>query len=592
MNRLRQLIHEIHRRTLWQVLLIYVGASWLVLSVVDTLGGAWNLPSWFPSFAFALLLLGLPIVLATAFVQEGGPHRYAARDAETGEVPAPTSRLFTWRNAFGGGVLAFALWGVVAAGWVLFGGGTRGAFEGEENASVEQSVAVLPFVNMSGDPENEYFSDGITEELLNALAQIPDLRVPARTSSFAFKGQNIPVGRIADTLNVVHILEGSVRRDGERVAITAQLVNAETDTHLWSETFERDLDDIFAIQREIATAIAEQLQITLSGEDRETLVADATESAEAHEAYLRGRYLLEQRTQESLENAIQDFTRATELDPEYAEAFAGLADTYVLQASFLWIPDVRDFRERTQLGLAASERATELAPDLGMAFPSRGFGLWNLGEWEAAERAFQEGIRLNPQYALTHQWYGLLLFTTGREEEGVAEARRAVDLDPLYRQGYRNLAWALEAASRLEEAADVYEELVSLAPDWWVGWNNYAALLMQKGDWDASVAAGLEAARLVGYDVEDAEGAFRAMVRYMQTGEPQMAEVPDDWVGDDITVFYARTGQPDRALENIEESVRSGRIGVTALNYAMGFPASLVEQPGFQILMGEAGIIQ
>ena len=284
MERLRQLIHEIHRRSLWQVLGIYLVASWAVLQVVDTLVGTLGLPEWFPPLALALLLVGLPIVLATAFVQEGVSGREGVdTDIIAPADASPASGLFTWRNALGGGVLAFALWGVVATGWVLFGGGLG---SGEAPASIERSIAVLPFVNLSNDPDNEYFSDGITEELLNALAQLPGLRVPARTSSFAFKEQNIPIQQIADALGVAHILEGSVRRAGDRVLITAQLVDAQTDSHLWSDTFERELVDIFAVQREIAIAITDQLQITLSGGQRETLVASITESLEAYDLYL------------------------------------------------------------------------------------------------------------------------------------------------------------------------------------------------------------------------------------------------------------------------------------------------------------------
>ena len=212
MERLRQLIHDVHRRSLWQVLGIYVVASWAVLGGIGTLGDVLALPEWFSPLALALLIVGLPIVLATAFVQEGGP----GRESEDEEVVAPpvdapsggASSLFTWRNAFGGGVLAFALLGFVGTGWILFGGGLGTP---DAPTSVEQSVAVLPFDNMSGDPDNEYFSDGITEELLNALAQIPDLRVPGRTSSFAFKGQNLRNQQIADTLGVAHILGGHVK---------------------------------------------------------------------------------------------------------------------------------------------------------------------------------------------------------------------------------------------------------------------------------------------------------------------------------------------------------------------------------------------
>ena len=328
-NPLKKLIGEIHRRSLWQVLGIYVVGGWIAFEVVQTLTEGLGLPTWFPALALVLLIVGLPIVLSTAFIQQGGPAQAPPPVSITTmdelypvavERSMP-SRIFTWKKAILGGVGAFVLLIGVGVGWVMFGDRT-GSSVVEAPTSIEQSVAVLPFVNMSGDPDNEYFSDGITEELLNALAQLPGLRVPGRTSSFAFKGQNLTIQQIADTLNVAHVLEGSVRRSGETVLITAQLVDAQSDTHLWSDTFERELEDIFAIQREIALAIVDQLQVTLAGNQRETLVADATENPEAHETYLRGRYLWNQRTYGSLRNAITEFQRAVDLDPDYAEAYS------------------------------------------------------------------------------------------------------------------------------------------------------------------------------------------------------------------------------------------------------------------------------
>jgi TolB-like protein len=458
---------------------------------------------------------------------------------------------------------------------------------------VQPSVAVLPCVNMSGNPDNEYFSDGITAELINALGQIRDLRVPARISSFAFKGQNVPIRQMADALDVVHVVDCSVRRDARRVLITAQLVDARTDTQLWSDSFERELTDIFAIQREIATTIADRLQITLTGEARSRLVIDATESPQAYEAYLRGRYLLEIRSPETrLEGAIEQFQRATELDPGYAEAYAGLADAYVLQAAFGWLEDFDDFRVRTQLGLTASNRATDLDPELGIAFPSRGFGLWNLGEWEAAEAAFQEGIRLNPQYALTRQWYGLLLFTTGRVEEGVRQAELAVELNPLYPQAYRNLAWGLTAAGRTDEAIEVTEELIALDPTFSLGWDYHGQLLLWHGDPEGALAAQLEAASLGGYDVDGYEEVLRAAVRFVRTGEPQTIPVPAGLTRQVTEGLYVNTGQFDEALEMFETDLEAGSIGVTAYQRVTWWAATpLVDDPRYRALLEEAGIV-
>ena len=594
-NPIKRLIAEIHRRSLWQVLGIYLVGGWVAYQVVQSLTEGLGLPEWFPALAVVLLIIGLPIVLATAFIQQGGPaHATPPVSVTTMDelypVPAERSvpsRLLTWKKAILGGVGAFALWGVLAAGWVLLGGRPGGS-TGPSPTSIDQSVAVLPFVNMSGNPDNEYFSDGITEELLNALAQLPGVRVPARTSSFAFKGQNIPIQDIAESLGVANVLEGSVRRDGERVLITAQLVEAGSGFHIWSDTYERELEDIFAIQREIATAIAGQLQIALSGEQQTQLVAEATESTEAYEEYLRGRYLLEQRTEESLLNAITEFQQAIDLDPDYAEAYAGLADSYVLGASFGWLPD---YRGSIDLGLTASRRAKELDPALGMALPSRGFGLWNLGEWDEAELAFQEAIRLSPQYAPAHQWYALLLLTTGRVDEGVIEAERAVELDPVYRQAHRNLTWALEAAGRIEDAIQRSREMLELAPDWPIGWDNYALLLLGNGYHEEGLEAGLESVRLLGGDVDLAREMFQAVIRYAETGEPQtISELPDWWYAQGLAWLYANLGQPDRALDLIETELQAGQVGLTALSHATGSFKLLGDDPRYQALLEEAGI--
>ena len=404
-------IREIHRRGLWQVLGIYLLGSWFVYQVVQSLTEGLGLPDWFPAFAVVFLLLGFPVVLATAFVQEGGPGhhaedapREAPAEGEPAVQPTVPSRLLTWRNALLGGLSALALVGAAALGSIFFGGGTSSGAEAP--TSIEQSVAVIPFVNMSGDPDNEYFSDGITEELLNALAQLPGLRVPGRTSSFAFKGQNITIRQIADTLDVAHVLEGSVRRDEDRVLITAQLVEAETDTHLWSDTFERELEDIFAIQREIATAIVDQLQIALSGDQEARLVAEGTESPEAHEAYLRGRYLWNQRTAQSLGASIEQFQQAIGLDSDYGEAYAALAESSLLLEFYTPEGTLRAVYDQA---LAAARRAVDLAPGLGMAHTSLGMVLLRSGEWESAEQEHERAIEPSPGYATGHQRYAAFL---------------------------------------------------------------------------------------------------------------------------------------------------------------------------------------
>ena len=586
-NPLKRLIREIHRRSLWQVLGIFLLGGWVAFEVVQTLTEGLGLPEWFPALAVVLLIIGLPVVLATAFVQEGGPGHDAEEVASpTADAPTGAPALFTWRNAILGGVAALTLLTGVGVGWILFGGGLNTR---EAPTSIEQSVAVLPFVNMSGDPDNEYFSDGITEELLNALAQLPDLRVPGRTSSFAFKGQNITIQQIADTLNVAHVLEGSVRRDGDRVLITAQLVDAQTDTHLWSDTYERELDDIFAIQREIATAIADQLQVTLSGDNQRQLATEATSNVEAHEAYLRSRYFWNQRTEASLRSAITEFQRAVDLDPSYAEAYSGLADSYLLVDVYTATAEDVDYRTNLGQGLNAAREAVRLAPDLGMASTSLGWGLWNVGEWESAEGAFERAIELSPGYATAHHWYGVFLNTSGLHSEAVAQNRQALELDPISRIISSDLGMSLWRAGRTEEAIEQFRETIRLAPGWATGWRHLSDVLLESGEYDEGLEAYVSSARLLNRDIQSARDAYQAMIRYRETGEPQMLS-DLDWNPLDMIRLYAQTGQADPAIGLFGNLVRQGAYG-RASTFHWGYISDpLGDDPRYQALLEEAGI--
>ena len=587
---LKRIVREIHRKSLWQVLGIYVVASWGVLSVVDTLGGALNLPDWFPSVALGLLIVGLPVVLATAFVQDGGQDGAAgdldlARDS-TDVAGVGASGLFTWRNAGLSGVGAFALLGFVGTGWVLFGGGIGDTTD--DDPTIERSVAVLPFVNMSGDSNNEYFSDGITEELLNALAHLPDLRVPGRTSSFAFKDGGLTIRQIADTLDVAHVLEGSVRRQGETVLITAQLIDAQTDAHLWSDTFERELTDIFAIQREIATAIADQLQVSLSGAEQARLVGEGTANTEAYEAYLRGRYFWNQRTAESIQTAIREFQRAVDLDSNYAEAYSGLADSYLIIDNYVF-RTMPDYRTNSELGLAAAQRAVSLRPDLGMAHASLGFGLWMVGDWENADRELERAIELNPGYAIGHMWRAWVLSSTGRADEAVGPAQRALELDPVSRVISLVSGEVLLFAGRMEEAIEQLRKTIGLAPEWANPWFDLGHALLIEGRYDEGLEAWLNYARFANLDVAIQTASYQAMVRYRETGEPHTFPDHDENPTGQI-LMYAESGQPDQAIELFEALVLSGAYGWAGSTHSSPTGDLLGDDLRYQALLEEAGI--
>ncbi|HEY6090345.1 MAG TPA: protein kinase [Gemmatimonadaceae bacterium] len=291
----------------------------------------------------------------------------------------------------------------------------------------QASIGVLPFANMSADPENEYFSDGITEEILNALASIPTLKVASRTSAFALKGKSLSIAEIGQLLNVKTVLEGSVRRMGQRVRITAQLINTADGFHLWSERYDREVEDVFAIQDEIARTIVERLKVKLTTEQDEALGRRQTENIEAYELYLRGRHCSHRwNISGMMQKALGYFEAALAKDPDYALAFHGVADVYSLLGLYAFVPPATVVDK----AIAAATRAVELAPELAEAQTSLGFVQLLDWDWQGAKTSLLRAIELNPRYAQAHMFYGWLMSTLGKPEEAAEAVRIGDELEP------------------------------------------------------------------------------------------------------------------------------------------------------------------
>src|SRR6202795_222382 len=294
---------------------------------------------------------------------------------------------------------------------------------------VIRSLAVLPLENLSGDPAQDYFSDGMTDELITELGQISELRVISRTSVMTYKGARKSLPQIARELNVEAVVEGTVLRSGEQVRITAQLIQAPADKHLWAQSYVGDVREPLALQRQVARAIAEEIRIELTPHERDVLKNVKTVNAEAYEAYLKGRYFWNKRTGDGLKMAVGYFKQAVEKDPNYAQAYTGLADSYALLGD--WEYGVLAPTEAYPKAKAAATKALELDSTLGEAHISLAFTLdgfdWDFG---AAEKEFTRGIELNPGYATGHQWYAGHLILFGRSSEAIAEMKKAEDLDP------------------------------------------------------------------------------------------------------------------------------------------------------------------
>jgi TolB-like protein/DNA-binding winged helix-turn-helix (wHTH) protein len=321
----------------------------------------------------------------------------------------------------------------------------------------EKSIAVLPFTNLSSDPENEYFGDGLAEDILNALSHIPELHVAARSSTFTFKNKGLSVSEIAERLHVATVLEGSVRRAADRLRITVQLLDAETGFHLWSERFDRRLSDVFEIQDEIAGAIAERLKVTLQSVDTRP-----TANVEAYELYLRGRYEWHQRLPTTLRTAIKNFEQSIKLDPNNALAFAGLADCYSILAFYGWMPT----GEARRPAYEALQSAVTIAPNMWETNYARGMHIIAFDRtWRSALPHFQTAVALNPRSALAHTYFAVNLAMAGRTEEAIAQAELGRRIDPLAPFAHAQAAVAFAVLGRLEAAESAARHAIELQSD-------------------------------------------------------------------------------------------------------------------------------
>jgi adenylate cyclase len=330
------------------------------------------------------------------------------------------------------------------------------------------SIAVLPFANMSPSAENEYFSDGVTEEILALLARIEGLKVISRTSIMRYKGTVKPMRQIAEELGVASILEGTVRQAGQRVRITAQLIDATSDEHLWAERYDRDLEDIFAIQTDVAERIVEALRVRLKPKEQARLVERPTESMEAYQSYLKGRHFLSRRTGTALRQAIERFREAVAADPRFAQGWAGLADAYALLPSYSQTPAPEACAEAR----AAASHALALDPGLGEAHAALGLVAVQEWRWEEAEAEYHRSIDLAPGYATAYHWYGNFLASRSRMDEALSTLRRALELDPVSLPVHMAIGLALQTDRRFDEAIDVYRKAIEMDPGYVLAHNN------------------------------------------------------------------------------------------------------------------------
>jgi adenylate cyclase len=432
-----------------------------------------------------------------------------------------------------------------------------------------QSLAVLPLENLSGDKEQDYFADGMTEELITDLSKISALKVISRTSVMHYKGTQKTVPEIGKELGVDGVVEGSVQREGKRVRITAQLIYAPADRHLWAESYERDLKDVLALQSEVARAIVGEIKVTLTPQEQTRLASARPVNPEAHEAYLKGRYEWNKRTEAGLKKGIEFFQEAIAKDPSDALAYDGLADCHSLLAYYGYVTPKEGYPRAEQ----AAMKALELDDSLTEAHTSlvfvKTFYDW---DWSGAERESKRAIELNPKYATAHQWYGDALLSMGRLDEAIAEEKRALELDPLSLVINRDLGDTFYFARQYDQAIKQYRKALELDPNFVTVHGSLGAAYLQKSMYKEGIAE---------YEKEFAisPGSASALASlghaYAVTGRrTQAKKVLDqldrlskqEYVPAEFRVhIYAALGEQDRTFEWLEKSYEDRSIGVVEL---------------------------
>ena len=414
-------VGELRRRKVARVVALYLAACWVLLQVVNEVGPAVNAPPWLDTAVVILSLIGLPIAVATAWAFA------LTADNMVRDSPDPGS-------------------GLPVA-----------------NKRSPHSIAVLPFANLSADADNEYFSDGMTEELIDRLTRISGLKVAARTSAFAFKGKNADVKDIARQLRVGHLLEGSVRKAGTRLRVTAQLIDADSGYHLWSESFERELEDVFRIQDEIGRAIVAALEIRLSQPAIDS-TRRRTSSVESYDLYLRGRFLWNQRTDAALREAIDHFERALDVDPANARAYAGIADCYLVISSTTH--GSLDPQTAIAKARAAAEQALTLDSDLADAHLALGTAFLHQYRWADSAAEYKRALELEPGHAGAYHRYGWWLALRGHFADALDQLDQAHRLDPLSLPIQVAIARVFEFMHRSDDSIAQARSIIQISPEY------------------------------------------------------------------------------------------------------------------------------
>ena len=548
------LFSELKHRNVFKVGIAYVVVAWIIIQLADILAPQLNLPEWTPRMITFVVMLGLPVSLVMAWALELTPQ--GIKKADGGNMPI---------YIFAAVLAAISLYwyiGKETGSATESSSETAQAVEKQVKAVISAgppSIAVIPFQNMSMDDANEPFTVGIHDDLLTQLSKINSLKTISRTSVLRYQGSDKPIPEIASELGVAFVVEGGVQRIGDNVRINVQLIDAASDKHLWAETYDRELSaaNIFAIQSEIASSIANALEATLTQDDKQRLNTAPTDNLEALQAYFTGKLLADRRGREAIESAIQEFERAISLDPDFALAHAGLGYAWLLMPEYSATVDPKLSRDSSKSAIA---RALELDPELPSGLAFMGWSkMVHEYDWASAEQLLRRALELQGNNSDALHWLSHVLSWQGHHAEAIAIARQAVEVDPYSPLMTMNLAYILMDDGQFEKTAKYRLLTLELRPDYTELWRNTWLTFMRAGEFDNATQALVNWAAGTGRDVDQARQLGRILEQSQRSGE--MAQFPEE-LFTNLAIGNENLGQVYAAGGDAESAIASLRIAL------------------------------
>ena len=476
----RNFFAELKRRNVYKVAVAYAVVAWLLIQAASIFLPAFDAPAWVMKIFIIVIIFGFPVALIFSWAFEITPEGIKL---ESEIEPSKSIKRRTGRKIV---ALTIAL-AVVAAGLFVYQlVRPKSDTSGSPTAATiaNKSIAVLPFDNLSRDPDNAYFCEGVQDEILTRLAKVADLKVISRTSTQHFKSTPDNLPQIAKQLGVAHIVEGSVQKSNDQVRVNVQLINAQNDAHLWADTYDRKLTDIFAVESDIAKTIAETLQAKLTGSEKRSIAETPTVNPEAYELYLRGKFFAEKRTGADLLKSIEYYDQAIAKDPGYPLAYVGLADSHLLLSAY----GATSPKESASPARAALRKAIELDDSLAQAHASSGLLATVELDLDRAISELERAIQLNPNYATAHHWIALPLTAVGQSDRGILEGKRAIELDPLSLIINADLCWVYFNGRRFDEAEAQARKTLEMDPRFYVAHYYLGEALQFKGKLAGAIA--------------------------------------------------------------------------------------------------------